>query len=190
MANADAEAPRTLESAPQDTRAVDAWIGEKLGRRLIVVALTPSIRQGHGVKQAQGTGRGQGQEALARLCAGLAIYQEVRVALAEIAGSLAETLAAVAQLAPEVILVWVTEPSEAGQRWAREVLALCDEVGLLDRSFVALAGEGVTRRGARALGFEDGIGADTPLGEVVWLLAREAVAHDELRRGSSPPCYL
>ena len=188
MADAEAESPRTLESAPHGAQAVDAWIREQLGRRLTVVALTPGAEQGQETEQSAETE--QGREALARLCAGLSSYQEVRVALAEAAGSLAETMAAVAQLAPEVVLVWVAESGEAGQRWAREALAVCDGLGLLDRSFVALAGEGITRRGARALGFEDGIGADTPLAEVVWLMAREAVAHDELRRGSSPPCYL
>jgi hypothetical protein len=47
------------------------------------------------------------------------------------------------------------------------------------------------RAQARALGLEDGFALDVPLATLLAALARETVAHDELRqRGSSPPCYL
>jgi hypothetical protein len=162
-----------------DAAALDAWLRERLQRRLTLVVVTAS--QGHAAANA--------------LCAALAAHAEVRVARALVARPNESALADVARLDPDVVLLWTAlgdaGAAGGGRLYALDALNALEGLGLLDRAFVAIAGEGVTRPAARALGYEDGIAADIPVQEVVRLLAREAVARDELRRrGSSPPCYL
>jgi hypothetical protein len=170
-------------AVPEEFDAFNAWLREHLGRRLTIVALAQEPYR----------------EGLEALLAELGVYSEVRMVRATVSSGNDSRLQEVARLDPEVVLVWAPAARDAqgageksaGLRWVRDIQSAFEDVGLLDRSFVALAGEGVTRAGARALGFEDGIAAQTPAAQVMRLLGREAVARDELRRrGSSPPCYL
>jgi hypothetical protein len=81
--------------------------------------------------------------------------------------------------------------TEEATRRLRAWLESAGQLGLCDRGFVALIGPYITRKGARGLGYEDGIPSTTSCQQLATLVAREAVARDELgRRGSSPPCYL
>ncbi len=162
---------------PTEPAALDAWLRERLQRRLTLAVVTPS--QPHPAADA--------------LCAGMETYRELRVARAVVESPSERALADVARLDSDVALLWtpLTGVDGDGRRWALAALNALEGLGLLDRAFVALIGEGVTRPAARALGYEDGIAAGAPVAEVARLVAREAVARDELRRrGSSPPCYL
>jgi hypothetical protein len=175
-----AERPGDPYSPPAEPSALDGWLRERLQRRLTLVVVTPS----HPHAGAD------------TLCTGMEAYAELRVAHHMVASPDGSALADVARLDPDVLLLWTAltdagAQAGGGRRWALDALNVLEGLGLLDRAFVVLIGEGVTRPAARALGYEDGIPADTPLAEVARLVAREAVARDELRRrGSSPPCYL
>ena len=165
--------------------ALDAWVRERLGRQMLV-AVVAVVAAG-----------AQPESALARIEQGSARYGEVRL-LGRIAtlhrddAQLAALIAALVPLDPDAMLIVSTTITDAARQWAVRALAACERAGLRDRAFVALLapGEGA-RAQARALGFEDGFALDVPLATLLAALAREAVAHDELRRrGSSPPCYL
>ncbi|HEU4781998.1 MAG TPA: hypothetical protein VFS83_01530, partial [Ktedonobacterales bacterium] len=74
---------------------------------------------------------------------------------------------------------------------ATALIERAEALGLRDRSLLALIGSHVTRDQAHQLLFEEGYPASTLTAQLLWSLAREAIARDELRRrGSSPPCYL
>lgn len=151
--------------------APDTWLREQLGRQMVVAVVAAGA---------------QAESALARIEQGTARHGEVRLLgrTATFDRDDARLAALIAELAP-------LDP-DAARQWAVRALAACERAGLRDRAFVALVapGEGV-RAQARALGFEDGFALDVPLATLLAALAREAVAHDELRRrGSSPPCYL
>jgi len=89
------------------------------------------------------------------------------------------------------VLVWLAADDASEIAMARALLESVDTMGLRDRSFVALIGPAVTRDLAHQLRFEEGYPTTTPTAQLLWSLAREAIARDELRRrGSSPPCYL
>jgi hypothetical protein len=91
----------------------------------------------------------------------------------------------------EIVLVWLAANEASEVAMARALLERVDTMGLRDRSFVALIGPAVTRELAHHLRFEEGYPTTTPTAQLLWSLAREAIARDELRRrGSSPPCYL
>lgn len=91
----------------------------------------------------------------------------------------------------EIVLVWLAKNDERELASASALLERIDAMGLRDRSVVALTGPAVTRDLAHRLRFEEGYPSDTPTAQLLWSLAREAIARDELRRrGSSPPCYL
>ena len=181
MADAsNAERPGDPFSPPAEPFALDAWLRERLQRRLTLVVVTAF----------------HPHAAADSLCAGMEMYAELRVASCIVASPDESALSDMARLDPDVVLLWTAlgdagAQAGGGRRWALDVLTILEGLGLLDRAFVALIGEGVTRSAARALGYEDGILVDTPLAAVAQLVAREAVARDELRRrGSSPPCYL
>ncbi len=167
---------------PEHPNELGAWIRGRLGRRLTVVVVTSGTRAGAGMD----------------LCSSLASQPEARVARVAANDGAERTLAEVARVDPDVVLIWLDEADadaedrqETDRGWAAAALAACEQQGLLDRAVVVLTGPDVTRAGARALGFEDGIASGTASQEVMRQLAHEAVARDELRRhGSSPPCYL
>ena len=107
------------------------------------------------------------------------------------APSAEEGLRQAAQTDAEIVLVWLAADDERELAAASTLLARAEALGLRDRSFLALIGPHVTRDQAHRLLFEEGYPAATPTAQLLWSLAREAIARDELRRrGSSPPCYL
>jgi methylmalonyl-CoA mutase cobalamin-binding subunit len=102
-----------------------------------------------------------------------------------------EGLRQAAQTDAEVALVWLSAEDERELAAATALLERAEALGLRDRSFLALIGPHVTRDLAHRLLFEEGYPATTPTAQLLWSLAQEAIARDELRRrGSSPPCYL
>jgi hypothetical protein len=73
--------------------------------------------------------------------------------------------------------------------WPSVVIDVAERINLFDHCFIAAAGNKVSRRDARRLGFEDGFESSMPLGTLVERLQREAALRDR-NPGSSPPCYL
>lgn len=180
--DADASSP------PRDAPLLDAWLQSRLDHCLTVVLLASHDDSDTGAEQ--------------RLAVALAPLQEARLRVERLArpnalsaampdeAALEHALLRIELLAPDVLLV-EHHVTAGDNRWSVAVLRVADRLGLCDRALVALYGAGVTRVGARRLGFEDGYPLDMPAATLVATLAREAVARDELRRhGSSPPCYL
>lgn len=100
-------------------------------------------------------------------------------------------LAEAARQDAEIMLVWLAADDAREAATAADLLDRAEAMGLRDRTVLALIGPTVTRDLAHRLLFEEGYPASTPLAQLLWSLAREAIARDELRRrGSSPPCYL
>jgi hypothetical protein len=165
--------------------ALNDWLRQRLRRRLnlaLVAAETDAQLQVH------------------LLMAELEPYSEMHVILAPMHAAtdtsgnvLIQTLKRAAADDADAILIWTEtslESEEATQR-LRAWLERAEQLGLCDRSFLALIGPHITRKGARSLGYDDGIPSDAACLQLATLVARETVAHDELtRRGSSPPCYL
>jgi hypothetical protein len=127
--------------------ALDAWLRERLGRQMVVAVVAAGA---------------QPESALARIEQGVGRYGEVRllgrtVTLDRDDAQLAPSIAALAPLDPDAMLIVSTTITDATRQWDVRALAACERAGLRDRSFVALLapGEG-TRAQARALGFEDG----------------------------------
>lgn len=179
-----------LDEDTGEFAAVNAALRASLSRRLTIAVLLPPA----------------GDPACDDLCRRLAAYPELRV-LFEHPGphpnylSLKALLQAVAQGDADVLLVWTDgaalsarpsdgTPAQAATSWPRLVVGAAEDVNLLDYCFTAPIGPGVTRELARRAGYEDGFSAETPTGRLVRALAREALAREQRRRGSSPPCYL
>jgi hypothetical protein len=169
-----------------DSVALDRWLRVRLGRRLTLALLAAD---------------GDARPRILGLAAALEPYSEMRVIAdllhddgAEHEDAAISTLRRAASEDADVVLIWTDAALDAksGTTRLRSLLEAAEQSGLCDRSFVALIGPRVTRSGARSLGYEDGIPPGTwPLPRLAALIAREAVARDELRRrGSSPPCYL
>lgn len=147
-----------------------------------------------------------GGAALDELLAALAAYPEVRVLIVrpeheQDAQALEVTLAEVQREGADSLLVWTDGEATAAdkgdhacspaERWVRLVESVAERLLLFDRCFIALIGEGVSRAGARKLGYEDGFASEAPVGGLVRTLARETLAREVCsRRGSSPPCFL
>ena len=178
----------TNPDPPLAPAALDTWLRERLGRQMVVAVVAVVAVMVAGA---------QSEFAVARIEESTAPFGEVRllrrtVTLDSDDAQLAALVAELAPLDPDAVLVASASDADAARQWAVRALAACEQAGLRDRAFVALLapGEGI-RAQARALGFEDGFAQDLPLAALLAVLAREAVAHDELRRrGSSPPCYL
>ncbi|HEX6817787.1 MAG TPA: hypothetical protein VF120_05385 [Ktedonobacterales bacterium] len=162
---------------------LNAWLRVHLGRQLTVALIAP--------------GEATNDEAHS-LMEALAVYREIRVLWEPSQAEMAylDTLSAIE---PEVVLIWTTlrlpETTSATIPQAdgdlHTLLGELDGRGVLDRAFVALIGPGITREGARRVGFEDGFSAAMDLARLATELAHEGVAVNERRRrGSSPPCYL
>lgn len=172
-----------IAEPPREPPALDHWLREHLGRQLIIAALVASSPD---------------SAALDDFRAPLSAYAEVR--LVESAADPAATdrqleqlLAPLAQLDPDIVLVWATSLDHISMpaSWSNAALAACEHLGLLDRCYVALIAPQMTRSDARALGFEEGFPTTQPVTDLLAVLAREAVARDDYRRrGSSPPCFL
>lgn len=180
-----------LDEDTGEFAAVNAALRASLSRRLTIAVLLP---------------RG-GDPACDALCARLATYPEVRV-LVEDPGphpdylSLKALLQAIAHADADALLVWTDDvalgarPSDglptqaATTSWPRLVLGAAEDVNLLDYCFTAPIGPGVTRETARRAGYEGGFPAETLTSRLVRALTREALAREQRRHGSSPPCYL
>jgi methylmalonyl-CoA mutase cobalamin-binding subunit len=171
------EATNTSATAPltaSERTAIDGLLRWQLGRRITVCLL--ALADTH-------TGE------IAALTERLASIEEIRVLPP--APSVGEGLRQAAQTDVEVVLVWLASNDERELAAASTLLERAEALGLRDRSFLALIGPHVTRDQAHRLLFEEGYPASTPTAQLLWSLAREAIARDELRRrGSSPPCYL
>ncbi len=149
---------------------------------------------------------GGGGTAFDELQAALERYPEVRVLVLrpqqeQDASTLEVMLAEAQREGADSLLVWTngeaTETDKgdhacsAAESWARLVVSVAERLQLFDRCFIALVGEGVSRVGARKLGYEDGFAIEAPVVQLMRTLVRETLAHEVFnRRGSSPPCYL
>jgi methylmalonyl-CoA mutase cobalamin-binding subunit len=171
------EATNTSAIAPltaSEREAIDGLLRWQIGRRMTVCLLT--LADTHA-------------DDIAALTERLTSIAEIRVLPP--APSVEEGLRQAAQTDAEIVLVWLPSDSEREVAAATALLERAEALGLRDRSLVALIGPDVTRDLAHRLLFEEGYPASTPAAQLLWSLAREAIARDELRRrGSSPPCYL
>jgi methylmalonyl-CoA mutase cobalamin-binding subunit len=129
-------------------------------------------------------------DGIATLTERLTSIEEIQV-LPPAASADEEGLRQAAQTDAEIVLVWLAADNEREMAAATALLERAEALGLRDRSFLALIGPQVTRDMAHQLLFEEGYPVTTPTAQLLWSLAQEAIARDELRRrGSSPPCYL
>jgi hypothetical protein len=169
----DTQKPDTLSAS--ERAAIDGLLRWQLGRRMTVCLL--ALAENYG-------------DEIAALSQRLASIEEI--AVASPAASAEEGLNQAARTDAEVVLVWLASADDAGEiAAASALLERAEAMNLADRCFIALIGPAVTRELAHKLRFEEGYPADTPTAQLLWSLAREAIARDELRRrGSSPPCYL
>jgi hypothetical protein len=165
--------------APTEVAALNAWLDAQLGRTLTIVTLR---RSGPADDPLAGW-RGQIQQfPLVQL-----LEEETDEA------QIAEALTRIALHDPDALLVCDDTPdaADAAQDWRAAVLDIAEGRNLFERMLIALVGAGMTRRAARARGYEDGFAPEQPLAEALATLAREAVTRAAYRRyGSSPPCYL
>lgn len=184
MADEPYDQPMRAAEAPVDVAALNAWLDAQLGRPLALVTLR---RPG-----------GSGDDMLAAWRAQLPAFPTVLLT-EEVTdeATAAEALARIAQRDPDALLICDgagEEPvldSDAANRWRASILDMAEGRNLFERMQIALVGVGMTRKAARAKGFEDGFASDQPLAEALATLAREAVTRAAYRRyGSSPPCYL
>ena len=154
--------------------AIDGMLRWQLGRRITVALL--ALADAHG-------------DEIVALTKRLASIEEIAVQPPIM--PVEEGLNQVARTDAEVALVWLAADDTDEITAASALLERAEAMNLADRCFIALIGPSVTRDLAHKLRFEEGYPADTPTAQLLWSLAREAVARDELRRrGSSPPCYL
>lgn len=169
--------PNTPASGPLavcERDAIDGLLRWQLGRRMTVCLF--ALKNGHA-------------DELDALATQLASIEEIQV-LAP-ATSADEGLAEAVRHDAEIMLVWLAGDDACELSAASALLERIDAMGLRDRSVVALIGPAMTRDLAHRLRFEEGYPSDIPISQLLWSLARESIARDELRRrGSSPPCYL
>jgi hypothetical protein len=165
-------APETLSAS--ERAAIDGLLRWQLDRRMTVCLL--ALAESHG-------------DEIAALSRRLASIEEI--AVTPPAASAEDGLNQAARTDAEVALVWLAADDAGEVAAASALLERAEAMNLADRCFIALIGPAVTRDLAHKLRFEEGYPADTPTAQLLWSLAREAIARDELRRrGSSPPCYL
>ena len=166
-------APTDATLSASERGAIDGLLRWQLGRRMTVVLL--ALADGDG-------------DEIAALAQRLASIEEIT--LLSPAASAEEGLNQAARADAEVALVWLADGAREREA-ASALLERAEVMNLADRTFLALIGPAVTRELAHKLRFEEGYPAETPTAQLLWSLAREAIARDELRRrGSSPPCYL
>ena len=168
------DTPTAAPLAASERTAIDGLLRWQLGRRMAVCLL--ALADAHA-------------DEIATLVERLTGIEEIRVLPP--APSAEEGLRQAAQTDAEIVLVWLAADDERELAAASTLLERAEALGLRDRSLVALIGPQVTRDQAHRLLFEEGYPASTPTAQLLWSLAREAIARDELRRrGSSPQCYL
>lgn len=171
------ETTDTSATAPlsaSERTAIDGMLRWQLGRRMKVCLL--ALVDSHG-------------DEIASLTERLTSSDEVQTLPS--AASAEAGLAEAARQDAEIVLVWLAADDAQEVASATALLERADAMGLRDRTVLALIGPTVTRDLAHRLLFEEGYPASTPTAQLLWSLAREAIARDELRRrGSSPPCYL
>ena len=171
--------------APTDPAQFTDWLDAALGRPMTIVAL-----------RRAGAAPVGGDDPLAGWRAGLGAYPGVRLLMKEIGDAPdAETLARVAELAPDALLVCEDARDAGGVatpgEWRAAILSAAEGLNLFERMLLAWYGAGVTRAAARASGYEDGFAPDQSLPDALAIFAREAIGRETYRRhGSSPPCYL
>lgn len=174
-----------------DAVEINTQLREELGRRMTIALLDMP---------------GGGGVAFDELRAALERYPEVRVLVVrpeqnQDAQALEAMLVEVSQEGADSLLVWTNGEATEGNKgdhacspaehWIRLVESIAERLLLFDRCFIALIGEGVSRAGARKLGYEDGFASEAPVVHLMRALVRETLAHEVFgRRGSSPPCYL
>lgn len=164
----------TATLTASEREAIDGLLRWQLGRRMTVCLL--ALTDTH-------------PDDIAALTERLTSIAEIR--MAPPAPSVEDGLRQAAQTDAEIVLVWLAADDEREIASATALLERAESLGLRDRSLVALIGPQVTRDQAHRLLFEEGYPAATPTAQLLWNLAREAIARGELRRrGSSPPCYL
>jgi len=169
----DTDTPTSEILSASERAAIDGLLRWQLGRRMTVCLL--ALVDTHGDEAA----------ALSRR---LASVEEI--AVTPPAASAEGGLNQAARTDAEVTLVWLADDADE-MAAASALLERAEAMNLADRCFIELIGPAVTRDLAHKLRFEEGYPADTPTAQLLWSLAREAIARDELRRrGSSPPCYL
>ncbi len=173
----DTDTPNTSATAPltaSERNAIDGLLRWQLGRRMTVCLL--ALADTH-------------TSEIVALMERFTSIVEIRVL--PHAPTTEEGLRQAVQTDAEVVLVWLAADDEHELAAATALLERVEALGLRDRSFVALIGPHVTRDLAHRLLYEEGYPVTTPTAQLLWSLAREAIARDELRRrGSSPPCYL
>ena len=168
------DTPTGAVLSTSERTAIDGLLRWQLGRRMTVALLT--LAESHG-------------DEIAQLARRLTSIEEITVLLS--AASAEEGLNQAARMDAEIALVWLADDDTGEVATASALLERADAMNLADRTFIALIGPAVTRDIAHKLRFEEGYPSDTPTAQLLWSLAREAIARDELRRrGSSPPCYL
>lgn len=166
--------PTAAPLTTSERQAIDGLLRWQLGRRMTVCLLT--LTDTH-------------SDEIAALTERLTSIEEIHVLPP--AQSTEEGLRQAAQTDAEIALVWLAADDERELAAATALLERAEALGLRDHGLVALIGPDVTRDLAHRLLFEEGYPASTPTAQLLWSLAREAIARDELRRrGSSPPCYL
>lgn len=168
------DTPTASPLTVSEREAIDGLLRWQLGRRMTVCLL--ALTDTHA-------------DDIAAIAERLASIEEIRVLPP--APSAEDGLRQAAQTDAEIALVWLAADDERELAAATALLERAEALGLRDRGLVALIGLQVTRDLAHRLLFEEGYPASTPTAQLLWSLAREAIARDELRRrGSSPPCYL
>lgn len=172
--------PNTSDTPPaaplttSERDAIDGLLRWQLGRRMTVCLL--ALADTH-------------TDDIAALTERFTSIAEIRVLPP--APTVEEGLRQAAQTDAEIVLIWLATDDEREMEDATALLERAEAMGLRDRSLVALIGPDVTRDLAHRLLYEEGYPSSTPTAQLLWGLARESIARDELRRrGSSPPCYL
>lgn len=166
--------PMTTALTASERAAINELLRGQLGRRMRVSLL--ALTDTH-------------TDEIAALTERLMSIDEAQVL--PVAASAEAGLAEAARQDAEIVLVWLAADDAREAAAAADLLDRAEGMGLRDRTVLALIGPNVTRDLAHRLLFEEGYPASTPSAELLWSLAREAIARDELRRrGSSPPCYL
>ena len=168
------DTPTTEPLSVSEQSAIDGLLRWQLGRRMTVCLL--ALSDAH-------------RDEITALTERLTRIEEIQIMPP--AASAEEGLGAAARQDAEIALVWLAANDAMELTAATALLERADAMGLRDRSLVALIGPAVTRDLAHKLRYEEGYPATMPTAQLLWSLAREAIARDELRRrGSSPPCYL
>jgi hypothetical protein len=165
--------------------ALDSWLRQQLGRRLVVIGLSlPAATPSGGEIMLDAPPADFIRE--------LERFEEVWVRWLAAGTLVDQALTRAALHEGDVVLLWLAdEPSDPRPAALAAFLEHAEAAGARDEAVTALVGPGASRELARRLGCNEGFAPTEAPGVVISQLAREVVTMDELRRrGSSPPCYL